>query len=166
MYQLKIKNEKLKNCFCHAETFDSKGHARLLPRGDDAPPVYFRHDPPGVPRLRVRAARNSLDGEPLDPAGQVRRRGRQAPVQDSQFGRLRRRTVGREGAQRVENLRKRTSLRPYGAFRALRRATSGRTDVPLQTLPDSARVARRPAAERPLPRILPVRRARCCARSN
>ena len=30
--------------------------------------------------------------------------GRQAPVQDSQFGRLRRRTVGRGGAQRVENL--------------------------------------------------------------
>ena len=42
--------------------------------------------------------------------------------------------------------------------RALCRTAPGRTDVPLQALPDPARMARRPAAERPLPRILPVRR--------
>ena len=33
-------------------------------------------------------------------------------------------------------------LSRYGAFRPLRRAASGRTDVPFQTLSDSARVAR------------------------
>ena len=144
----------------HAKTVYSQGHARFLPGGDDAPPVYFRYNPPRLPRLRIRTARNPFDGEPLDPAGQVRRRGRQAPVQDSQFGRLRRRTVGRGGSLRVENLRKGAALRPYGAFRPLRRAASGRTDVPFQTLSDSARVARRPPPEGPLPRILPVRR-RC-----
>ena len=95
------------------------------------------------------------------PAGQIRRRGRQAPLQDTQLGRLRRRPIRRRGAAGVENLREGAPLRPHGAVRAMSYSAPGRTDVPLQSaLPDPARMARRPAAERPLPRILPVRRRR------
>ena len=50
------------------KTVHTQRYARLLPGGDDAPPVYFRYDPGRVPHLRLRAARNPLDGEPFDPA--------------------------------------------------------------------------------------------------
>lgn len=114
----------------------------------------------GVPNLRFRAARNPRHGKPLHAAGKIRRRGRQAAVQDSQFGRLCGGTCTRRTAAGVENLRKGAALRPHGALRALRRAASGRDRPAVQAVSDPACLACRPAAERPLPRILPVRR-RC-----
>ena len=123
-----------------------KGHARLLPAEmmrrqyifDTIRRVFRAYgfaplETPSMENLSTLLGKYGDEGDKL-------------PVQDSQFGRLRRRTVGRGGSQRSKICEKRTSLRPYGAFRALRRAASGRTDVPLQTLPDSARVAR---ADRP-----------------
>ena len=52
------------------------------------------------------------------------------------------------------------ALRPDRAARARRGRVSRQAAEVLQALPDSAGVARRPAAEGPLPRVLPVRRRR------
>ncbi len=52
------------------------------------------------------------------------------------------------------------ALRSDGPARARRRRVSREAAEVLQALPDPARVARRPAGARPLPRVLPVRRGR------
>lgn len=62
--------------------------------------------------------------------------------------------------QASPDLRKGVALRPHRALRPLCGAASGRARAAVQALSDSACVARRPAAEGPLPRVLPVRR-RC-----
>lgn len=75
-------------------------------------------------------------------------------------GRLCRRAAARRAASGVADLRKGVALRPHRALRPLCGAASGRARAAVQALSDSACVARRPAAEGPLPRVLPVRR-RC-----
>ena len=97
--------------------------------------------------LRLRAARDTGVREHRDAPREVRRGGQQAHFQDSQARRAR---VDRRG-------RPRASVRPDRPARPGRRAVSERAAEVLQALPDSTRLARGPAGEGPLPRVLSVR---------
>ena len=79
------------------EAFNSQGDARFLACRDGTSQLYIRYDPRGIPPLWFCPDRDSGHGESLDTDGQVRRGGRQTPLQDSQLGQL----SGRGGAEPV-----------------------------------------------------------------
>ena len=128
----------------------SQRHARL-PAGRRPPAgVRHRHRARRLRALRLRAARDAGVREHRDAARQVRRGGQQAHFQDPEARRAR---GQRRGGSRA-------ALRPDGAARARRRAVPERAAEVLQALPDSARLARRPAGAGTVPRVLPVRHRR------
>ena len=128
----------------------ARGMRDFLPDDVRRRAVRHRRHRRRLPALRLRAARDAGGREHRDAARQVRRGRRPPDLQDPEARRGRQDRRGRPGA----------ALRPHRAAGARRRRVPGAAAEVLQALPGAAGVARRPPAEGPLPRVLPVRRRR------
>ena len=111
-----------------------------------------------VPHIRIRAFRDPRDGEPLHPAGKYGDEGDKLLFKILNSGDYAAGLADAEvrSASRICEKGLRYDLTvPFARYVVQHQ---GEITFPVQALPDSARMARRPSAEGPLSRVLPVRR--------